>query len=386
MRSEFPPARKLHGRADVRRGREPDEQPFDSAEVALIRDRLVIRGGSAGGFTTLCALAFREVFAAGASLYGIGDLEALATDTHKFEARYLDSLVGPYPERRDLYVERSPLHAADRLSCPVIFFQGLEDKVVPPNQAETMVEALRRKGIPVAYVPFAGEQHGFRRAENIRRSLECELYFYSRVFGFTLPDPPPPLQIENLDFNGLIPGLVSKKFDMVSVGLTATPERKKAISFSRPYVPYAQVLAVRPDDTTPATIAAWNSSDKTITSLQGSTAEQRVQNQFPNATSKSFPDQNAAFLEVATGRADAIVVENYLVAQFNKSNPNNKLKEAPFKRPLTVEYGSWAVQKGNTALARYLSAFICKAQNNGTLARFYQKTEGTKLPPMPACK
>ena len=194
------------------------------------------------------------------------------------------------------------------------------------------------------------------------------------------------LKIQNLDFNGLIPGLVSKKFDMVSVGLTATPERKKAISFSRPYVPYAQVLAVRPDDTTPATIAAWNSSDKTITSLQGSTAEQRVQNQFPNATSKSFPDQNAAFLEVATGRADAIVVENYLVAQFNKSNPGNKLKEAPFKRPLTVEYGSWAVQKGNTALARYLSGFICKAQNNGTLARFYQKTEGTKLPPMPACK
>ena len=194
------------------------------------------------------------------------------------------------------------------------------------------------------------------------------------------------LNIKNLDFNGLIPGLVSKKFDMVSVGLTATPERKKAISFSRPYVPYAQVLAVRPDDTTPATITAWNNSDKTITSLQGSTAEQRVKSQFPNAKSSSFPDQNAAFLEVATGRADAIVVENYLVAQFNKSNPNNKLKEAPFKRPLTVEYGSWAVQKGNTSLARYLSAFICKIQNNGTLGRYYQKAEGTKLPPMPACK
>ena len=104
------------------------------------------------------------------------------------------------------------------------------------------------------------------------------------------------------------------------------------------------------------------------------------------ASRSSFPDQNAAFLEVATGRADAIVVENYLVAQFNKSNPNNKLKEAPFKRPLTVEYGSWAVQKGNTSLARYLSAFICKIQNNGTLGRYYQKAEGTKLPPMPACK
>jgi ABC-type amino acid transport substrate-binding protein len=194
------------------------------------------------------------------------------------------------------------------------------------------------------------------------------------------------LKIQNLDFNGLIPGLVSKKFDMVSVGLSATPERKKAISFSRPYVPYAQILGVRTDDTTPATIAAWNDSSKTITSLQGSTAEQRVKSQFPNAKSNSFPDQNAAFLEVATGRADAIVVENYLLAQFNKSNPDNKLKEAPFKRPLTVEYGSWAVQKGNTALARYLSAFICKLQNNGTLARYYQQAEGTKLPPMPACK
>jgi dipeptidyl aminopeptidase/acylaminoacyl peptidase len=160
--------------------------------------RAVIRGASAGGFTTLAALAFRDAFRAGASYFGVGDLEALALDTHKFESRYLDRLVGPYPARRDLYVERSPLHAADRLSCPVIFFQGLEDKVVPPNQAETMVDALRRKGLPVAYVPFAGEQHGFRRAENIRRSLECELYFYSRVFGFELPDPPPALEIENL--------------------------------------------------------------------------------------------------------------------------------------------------------------------------------------------
>src|SRR5439155_26127905 len=119
-------------------------------------------------------------------------------DTHKFESRYLDSLVGPYPERRDLYVERSPIHHTDRLSCPVIFFQGLEDKVVPPNQAEAMVEALRAKGVPVAYVPFAGEQHGFRKAENIRRSLDAELYFYSRVFGFELAEPVEPVDIENL--------------------------------------------------------------------------------------------------------------------------------------------------------------------------------------------
>jgi ABC-type amino acid transport substrate-binding protein len=192
------------------------------------------------------------------------------------------------------------------------------------------------------------------------------------------------LKIENLDFNGLIPGLVAKKFDMVSVGLSATPERKKAVSFSRAYVPYAQVLAVAKSDTTPATIAAWNTSDKTITSLQGSTAEQLVAKTFPNASSKSFPDQNAAFLEVATGRAQAIVVENYLVAQFNKSN-GNKLKEAAFKKPLHVEYGSWAVQKGNNALVRHLNKFLCKVQNSGQLAAFYKSTEGATLPPMPSC-
>jgi ABC-type amino acid transport substrate-binding protein len=192
------------------------------------------------------------------------------------------------------------------------------------------------------------------------------------------------LSIKNLDFNGLIPGLVSKKFDMVSVGLSATPERKKAVSFSRAYVPYAQILAVRASDTTPATIAAWNDSSKTITSLQGSTAEQLVQKTFPNASSKSFPDQNAAFLEVATGRADAIVVENYLLAQFNKSNPG-KLKEAPFAKPLHVEYGSWAVQKGNGALVRRLTAFICQMQKCGTLAALYKAAHGAKLPPMPAC-
>jgi dienelactone hydrolase len=147
--------------------------------------RLAIRGGSAGGYTTLAALAFRDAFRAGASHYGIGDLEALARDTHKFESRYLDGLVGPYPERRDVYLERSPLAHADRLSCPVIFFQGLEDKVVPPSQAEQMVEALRAKGVPVEYHAFEGEQHGFRKADTIRRVYEAELAFYGRVFGFT---------------------------------------------------------------------------------------------------------------------------------------------------------------------------------------------------------
>jgi len=161
-------------------------------------ERLAIRGGSAGGYTTLCGLTFRDVFKAGASYFGVSDLEALTRETHKFESRYLDRLIGPYPERCDLYRERSPIHFTDCLSCPVIFFQGLEDRVVPPNQAELMVETLRQKGLPVAYVSFEGEQHGFRRAENIRRALDAELYFYSRVFGFALADPMEPVPIENL--------------------------------------------------------------------------------------------------------------------------------------------------------------------------------------------
>ncbi|MBL7062869.1 MAG: S9 family peptidase [Anaerolineae bacterium] len=160
--------------------------------------RLIIRGGSAGGYTTLCALTFRDVFKAGASYFGLSELEVFAEETHKFESRYLDRLVGPYPERRDLYRERSPINFIERLSCPVIFFQGLEDKIVPPNQAELMVEALRAKGVPVAYLPFEGEQHGFRRAENIKRALNSELYFYSRIFGFDLADPVEPVPIENL--------------------------------------------------------------------------------------------------------------------------------------------------------------------------------------------
>ncbi len=164
-------------------------------------NRLIIRGGSAGGYTTLAALAFRDVFRAGASYYGVSDLEALATDTHKFESRYLDTLIGPYPARRDLYVARSPIHAAGCIHCPVIFFQGLEDKVVPPDQAERMVQALRHNRVPVAYVPFEGEQHGFRQAANIKRALDAELYFYARVFGFDLAEPVAPVQIDNLPAN-----------------------------------------------------------------------------------------------------------------------------------------------------------------------------------------
>lgn len=161
-------------------------------------NRLMITGGSAGGYTTLCALTFRDTFKAGASHYGVSDAEALTAETHKFESRYLDNLFGPYPERRDIYYERSPINFTEQLSCPVIFFQGLEDRVVPPNQAELMVDALQRKGVPVAYVPFAGEQHGFRQAQNIKRSLDGELYFYSRVFGFELADQVEPIEISNL--------------------------------------------------------------------------------------------------------------------------------------------------------------------------------------------
>jgi len=168
----------------------------DRAEVD--GKRLAITGGSAGGYTTLAALTFRDTFQAGSSHFGVSDLGALAEETHKYESRYLDRLVGPYPERRDLYRERSPIYHTDRLSCPMILFQGSEDKVVPPSQAELMVEALRRKGLPVAYLLFEGEQHGFRRAENVKRSLEAELYFYGRVFGFEPADAIEPVRIENL--------------------------------------------------------------------------------------------------------------------------------------------------------------------------------------------
>lgn len=160
--------------------------------------RLAITGGSAGGYTTLSALTFRDTFAAGSSHFGISDCEALAKETHKFESRYLDGLIGPYPERRDLYVERSPIHHVDGLSCPIVFFQGLEDKIVPPNQARMMADALRAKGLPVALVEFAGEQHGFRKAESIERALEGELFFFSKVFGFEPAEPVEPLEIENL--------------------------------------------------------------------------------------------------------------------------------------------------------------------------------------------
>jgi len=162
-------------------------------------ERLGIRGGSAGGYTTLCALAFTSTFKAGASYFGVSDLELLAKDTHKFESRYLDKLVGPYPERRDIYHARSPIYHIDGISSALILFQGLEDKVVPPDQSEKIFEAVKAKGLPVAYIAYEWEQHGFRRAENIKRSYEAELYFYSKIFQFNLAEQVEPVTIENLD-------------------------------------------------------------------------------------------------------------------------------------------------------------------------------------------
>ncbi|MEM9612297.1 MAG: prolyl oligopeptidase family serine peptidase [Actinomycetota bacterium] len=159
-----------------------------AADGVVDGDRLAIRGGSAGGFTVLAALTSSDVFAAGTSLFGVADLEALAADTHKFESRYLDGLVGPYPERRDIYEARSPINHTDGLSCPILVLQGLEDEIVPPNQSEAIVAAVAAKGIPHAYVPFEGEQHGFRQAPNVIRSYELELWFYARVFGFEIAD------------------------------------------------------------------------------------------------------------------------------------------------------------------------------------------------------
>lgn len=163
------------------------------------KNRLAIRGGSAGGYTTLSALAFRNVFHSGASYYGVSDLEALALDTHKFESRYLDHLIGPYPERKDLYIQRSPIHNTAGLNCPMIFFQGSEDRVVPPNRAQMMVEALIQKKLPVAFIQFEGEQHGFRQATSIKRALDAELYFYGQIFKFTPADSIEPVHITNLD-------------------------------------------------------------------------------------------------------------------------------------------------------------------------------------------
>jgi len=162
------------------------------------RERLMIRGGSAGGLTTLCALAFHDVFKAGASYYGVSDLKGLDADSHKFESRYNEYLIAPKAQADAVYAERSPINHTDKLARPMIFFQGLDDKVVPPPQSEVMVDALRARGVPVAYLTLEGEGHGFRKADSIVRTLQAELYFYLRVFNIPVPDDVPAVEIENL--------------------------------------------------------------------------------------------------------------------------------------------------------------------------------------------
>jgi dipeptidyl aminopeptidase/acylaminoacyl peptidase len=160
-------------------------------------NRLAIKGGSAGGYTTINALTFYDRFAVGATYYGIADLSVFVDDTHKYESRYLDSLIGPYPEAKQLYYDRSAINFTEQLSCPMIILQGLEDKIVPPSQAEIMAGGLRKKGIPFSLMMFEGEQHGFRQSKNIKASLEAELYFYGRVLGFTPAGDLPGVEIEN---------------------------------------------------------------------------------------------------------------------------------------------------------------------------------------------
>ncbi len=160
--------------------------------------RIAIHGGSAGGFTVLAALAQSEVFSAGGDFYGVSDLEALARDTHKFESRYLDTLIGPYPQEQALYQARSPINHLDRFKTPLIILQGADDPVVPPNQAVMILQALRERQVPVAYLEFAGEAHGFRKSETIIGAKQAELGFYGRVLGFTPADALPELEIENL--------------------------------------------------------------------------------------------------------------------------------------------------------------------------------------------
>ncbi len=161
--------------------------------------RCIIKGSSAGGYTVLAALAFTQQFKVGVSLYGIGDLHLLAQDTHKFEAHYLDQLIAPYHSHKSLYSERSPLYAADAMRCALLLFQGLDDKVVPPNQAETMAKALRERGLPVALVNYIGEGHGFRKPETVQHMLEAEAYFYQRIFDLPHASGDAPIHIENLD-------------------------------------------------------------------------------------------------------------------------------------------------------------------------------------------
>jgi ABC-type amino acid transport substrate-binding protein len=190
------------------------------------------------------------------------------------------------------------------------------------------------------------------------------------------------LQIENLDFNGLIPGLLAKKFDLVSVGLTPTAAREQVVSFTRSYVPYASVLAVRESNDSSAQISTFNKSGVTITALQGSSDQTTAQADFPKANVIGLSDQDSTLLEVATGRAQGAVLENYILAQYEQANPN-QVKQASMTKPLSLSYGAWAVQKGDTALQGELNSFLCSAQGDGTLASLYQQNFGAAIPAMP---
>jgi ABC-type amino acid transport substrate-binding protein len=190
------------------------------------------------------------------------------------------------------------------------------------------------------------------------------------------------LQIQNLDFNGLIPGLQAKKFDLVSVGLTPTAAREQVVDFTRAYVPYSSVLAVRQSDNSPALISTYNKPGVTITALQGSSDQAVTQASFPNAKVVGLADQNATLLEVQTGRAQGAVLENYILAQYQKANPN-QVKQAALAKPLFLSYGAWAIQRGDSALKSELNAFLCSAQTDGTLAALYKQNFGATMPTMP---
>lgn len=193
------------------------------------------------------------------------------------------------------------------------------------------------------------------------------------------------LQIENLDFNGLIPGLQSRQFDLVSVGLTATDEREQVVDFSRAYVPYTSVLAVAAGDTSVSSVEDVDTAGTVVTALQGSSGETLAQETFPAATVTGFPDQSAALLEVATGRAKASVLEDYILAQYSKANPG-QVEQADLPEPLALGYGSWAVQKGNTGLVTALDSFLCEQQTGGGLAAIYEtnfEVPAADFPEMP---
>jgi ABC-type amino acid transport substrate-binding protein len=236
------------------------------------------------------------------------------------------------------------------------------------NKAGTLTVGMNLQFKPEMYLDAGGKPAGYD--VDLLNKLATELGV--------------KLDIQNLDFNGLIPGLQSKKFDLVSVGLTATDERKQVIDFTRAYVPYTSVLAVRQSDNSPATIANYNAHGKTISALQGSTGEQLAKKTFPQAKLATFSDQNAALLQVSTGRANASVLEDYILAQYQKSNPN-QVKKAALPAPLDLSYGSWAVQKGNSTLTGKLNAFLCKSQQDGSLGQLYKTDFGvTDVPAMPA--